>query len=95
MNIKQHHMLNIYCNIHIIFVCKYHCKILENDRIDTLVKHILIETAEKYKCKIHFLESDKDHINIMIEKIPNLNLSQLVNKLKSKTSYHLWKEYPN
>lgn len=80
---------------HIIFVCKYRCKILENDRIDTLVKHILIKTAEKDKCKIHFLESDKDHIHIMIETIPNINLSQLVNKLKSRTSYHLWKEYPN
>jgi REP element-mobilizing transposase RayT len=40
---------------HIIFVCKYHYKILENDRIYTLIKHILIETAEKDKCKIHFL----------------------------------------
>lgn len=80
---------------HIIFVCKYCCKMLENDRIDTLVKYIIIETAEKDKCKIHFLESDKDHIHIMIETIPNINLSPLVNKFKSITSYHLWKKLLN
>lgn len=74
---------------HIIFVCKYRCKIFENDRIDTLVKHILNETAENSKCMIYFIESDKDHIHMMIETILNTNLSQLANKLKSRTSYHL------
>lgn len=95
MNIKQHHLVKHLLQYYIIFVCKYRCKILKNDRIDILVKHILIETAEKDKCKINFLESDKDHIHIMIETIPNINLSQLVNKLKSRTSYYLWKVYPN
>lgn len=65
---------------------------LENAKIYTLVKHILINTAKKDKCKIHFMESDKNHIHLMIETIPNINLSQLVNKLKSRTAYYLWEE---
>lgn len=54
--------------------------------------NILINTAEKDKCKSHFMESDKNHIHLMIKTIPNINLSQLVNKLKSRTTYYLWKE---
>lgn len=80
---------------HLIFVCKFRYNFLENDRIDTLIKHILIETAGQNHCKIHFIESDKDHIHMMLETIPNINLSQLVNKLKSRTSYYVWKELPN
>ena len=95
MNTKQHHILNICYNITSFFVCKYRCKTLENDRIDTLAKHILVETSENNKCKIHFIESNKNHIHMMIKTIPNINLSQLVNKLKSRTSYQLWKELSN
>lgn len=79
---------------HIIFVCKYRCDMLENDKIDTLVKQILTDTAKKDRCTIHFIESDKNHIHLMIETVPNINLSQLVNKLKSRTAYHLWRELP-
>lgn len=79
---------------HIIFICKYRCNMLKNTKIDTLVKYILINIVEKDKCKIHFVESDKNYIHLMVETIPNINLSQLVNKLKSRTAYYLWKELP-
>lgn len=79
---------------HVIFVCKFRYKFLQNEKIDIFIKNKLIETAERNKCQIHFIESDKDHIHILIETIPNVNLSQLVNKLKQSTSYHVWKELP-
>lgn len=39
------------------------------------------------------MESDKDHIHLLIKTKPNTNISRVVNKLKSYTTYHAWKQY--
>ncbi|MDX9814663.1 MAG: transposase, partial [Sulfurimonadaceae bacterium] len=38
-------------------------------------------------------ETDKDHIHLMIQYIPRVSISSIVNRLKSITTYHLWKKY--
>jgi len=51
--------------------------------------------AKKHNVDIWYLESDKDHIHYMIEVEPNTNLANFVKTLKSYTTYHIWKKYPN
>ncbi len=38
---------------------------------------------------------DKDHIHYMIETEPTMSISKIVNRMKSYTTYHIWKKYPN
>ena len=38
---------------------------------------------------------DKDHIHYMIETEPTMSVSKIVNLIKSYTTYHIWKKYPN
>lgn len=80
---------------HVIFVTKFRHPFLQNNKIDTSIKQILTNTAEKNHNIIHFIESDKDHIHFLIETIPTTNLLHLVNKLKQSTSYYTWHLLPN
>lgn len=41
------------------------------------------------------METDKDHIHYMIETEPTMAVSKIVNLMKSYTTYHIWKKYPN
>lgn len=80
---------------HIIFVCKFRCQVFINQLLDDIIKDVLVDTALKCRCEVRFLESDKDHIHLLIETMPNTNISLLVNKLKSRTTYLVWKLYPD
>ena len=41
------------------------------------------------------METDKDHIHYMIEAEAMMSVSKIVNLIKSYTTYHIWKKYPN
>ena len=41
------------------------------------------------------MEADKDHIHYMIETEPTMSISKIVNLMKSYTTYHIWKRYPD
>ena len=41
------------------------------------------------------METDKDHIHYMIETEPTVSDSKIANLIKSYTTYHIWKKYPN
>ena len=38
---------------------------------------------------------DKDHIHYMIETEPTMSISKIVNLMRSYTTYHIWKRYPD
>ena len=41
------------------------------------------------------MQTDKDHIHYMIETEPTMSISKIVNLMKSYTTYHIWKRYPD
>lgn len=78
--------------IHLIFVCKYRKKLLYEE-LDSLLKVVIRDIEQKSDFKIIEMETDKDHIHLMIQYIPRVSISSIVNRLKSITTYHLWKKY--
>ena len=58
------------------------------------VKKLSIEIATKHNVSIRYMETDKDHIHYMIETEPAMSISKIVNLMKSYTTYHIWKRYP-
>lgn len=78
--------------IHLIFVCKYRKK-LPYGELDSLLKVVIRDIEQKSDFEIIEIETDKDHIHLMIQYIPRVSISSIVNRLKSITTYHLWKKY--
>lgn len=79
---------------HIIFVCKYRKKLLSRNISDD-IKQLSYEICNKHNVKIREMETDKDHIHYMIEAEPTISVSQIVNLMKSYTSYHIWRLHNN
>ena len=80
---------------HIIFVCKYRKKLLVSKQISDDIKQFSYEICQKHKVIIRYMQTDKDHIHYMIETEPTMSISKIVNLMKSYTTYHIWKRYPD
>ena len=79
-----------------LVVCtKFRHPVLVNDIRSRLIEitHSVVEGD--YKCIINAVETDVDHIHIMFEAPPQVQLSKLVNSYKTVTSRLLRKEFSN
>lgn len=77
---------------HVILVTKYRKKILY-DKISDVLKQIIYKVSELKGYDIIRMETDKDHIHILIEYKASDSISNIVKILKQYTTYILWKLY--
>lgn len=94
MNKKYHTGSHCKCllKVHLIFVTKYRKKILVNLADETL-KQIMFEVAQESDFTIEMMETDVDHIHFLIDYPPTLQISSIVNRLKSVSTNRLWKQF--
>ena len=78
---------------HIIFVCKYRRRVLRNQQIDEDLKQILFDIANESDFSIEVMETDKDHIHMLVSSIPRLSPLQIVRKLKQESTHRIWKQH--
>lgn len=76
--------------VHLIFVTKYRKKILTSDRRSNDVKQFLYDASRKYECRIIQMESDKDHVHILLEYSPKVSVSDIVRQLKQYSTHQMW-----
>lgn len=63
--------------VHLILVCKYRKKLLVRD-INELIKNTIYEIESKSDFDIIEMESDIDHIHIMLQHIPRVSISSIL-----------------
>lgn len=78
---------------HIIFCPKYRRKVLI-DGVDTRLKEILYEEANKMNVEIKALEIMPDHVHMFIEFDPRIMLHKVVKQFKGVSSNKLRNEFP-
>ena len=81
------------CQYHIIFCPKYRRKILKNG-IDTRLKEIFYEIANKHDFKIIEMEVMPDHVHLLVDCNPRFGVIECVKRLKSVSANTLKKEFP-
>ena len=78
--------------IHLIFVVKYRKKLLnESLKYDMLQK--LFDISKRYDFKIKTMNSDIDHLHMLISIKPSISVSQIVRVLKQESTVYIWKKY--
>src|SRR5574344_2127391 len=83
-----------YClMVHLIFVCKYRKRLL--DRLGVDVKSIMYTIAEDNDFGIVEMETDKDHIHLLIEYNPTQSILGIVRLLKQISTYRIWRNNGN
>jgi len=78
---------------HIVWVTKYRYKVLEGD-IQRRCRDLVKQICDAEDIKIRKGVVSKDHVHIHIEYRPSLNISDIVKRLKGRTSRRLQEEYP-
>lgn len=78
---------------HLVVVTKYRHPVLTGKLKDRLLELSFNVIEGYWKCRILEISTDKDHIHILFESKPQVQLSKLVNNYKTVTSRILRKEF--
>ena len=76
--------------VHLIFVTKYRKKIFKSDKRADDVKQILHDVVKKHAYEIIQMETDKDHVHILLGYSPKASVSNIVKQLKQYSTYQMW-----
>lgn len=90
----SHNRHKYYLKCHLIFVCKYRKQMLLYG-IETFVKERFQYVADVSDFDIDIMETDKDHIHLLVSYPPNISVSSIVKRLKQISTISLWKTYGN
>jgi putative transposase len=79
-------------NAHLVFVTKYRRDVFTKEMLDR-TEEIMRDTCKQMDCELLEFGGEHDHIHMMISIHPKVAVSNLVSKLKGKSSYMLRREY--
>jgi putative transposase len=80
-------------NFHLIFCTKYRRTVLTND-IGDRVKEIICEIAKEQNVIIEAMETDSDHLHIMLNLKPTHSIPKLVQLFKGRSARLIFQEFP-
>ena len=78
---------------HLVLVPKYR-RPLFNEQMIQRLEEIVKELLGKWYCKSIEVNGEKDHLHVLFQYTPQVQLSKLVNNLKTVSSRYLKKEFP-
>jgi len=79
---------------HIVWVTKYRYHVLKGD-IQVRCRDMVVQISNAENVQILKGVVSKDHVHIHVEYPPSLSISELVKKLKGRTSRLLQQEFPS
>ena len=80
-------------SVHIVWVTKYRYHVLKG-AIQTRCRELIIQICDSEDIRILKGVVSKDHVHMLIEYPPSTSVSEIVKRLKGRTSRLLQQEYP-
>jgi putative transposase len=78
---------------HFVWATKYRYKVL-NTEIASRVRELVRQTCEAFEIRIVKGVVSRDHVHILVSCPPELALSEIMRRLKGRTSRKLFEEFP-
>lgn len=91
-NYESNNRSKYFLKCHLIFACKYRRSLLLG-RLKNDMNDIFKEIAQSSDFEIEIIESDKDHIHMLLRYTPVFSISQIVRRLKQQSTARIWKKY--
>lgn len=79
---------------HLVIVTKYRHKCI-NDDVMKRLKEISEDLFSKWNCEMIEMNGEEDHIHILFDAPPQINLANTINSFKTVTSRYIRKEFQN
>jgi putative transposase len=83
--LEAHFMKDLGCYYHITFATKYRRKSFLNYQ-KGVVFNVLETTCQKHGVELHSCVVEEDHVHLLAKMPPNLQISYIVNRLKSDSA---------
>lgn len=80
-------------NVHLIFLTKHKYNVFDLQIIERL-KEIFTETCQQLGCHLINFQGDSHYVHLIVSVPPKIAISNLVGKLKGKSSYLISREFP-
>lgn len=77
---------------HLVLVTKYRKRVIDTEILQRLGE-IVNSVCEKWGCKVVEFNGESDHIHMVFSYYPQVQLSKLINNLKTVTSRMIRKEF--
>ena len=78
---------------HLVLVTKYRKPVLQG-KVRDYVYALIKETMESENIIIREMNGEAEHIHILFDYVPDVRLSELINKIKSRTARLVRRDYP-
>jgi len=88
----SHTVFNI--EYHFVWVAKYRYKVLTED-VALRVRELVRQTCEAFEIRIIKGVISKDHVHIFVSAPPTLAPSEIMRRIKGRTSARLFEEFPH
>ncbi len=82
------------CQYHVIWCTKYRRKVLDA-QIQGRLKQLIQEKQDEYRYYIREVETQPEHVHLLIEIPPTDSIDKVIGKIKAYTSKVLREEYPS
>ncbi|MBE9204151.1 IS200/IS605 family transposase [Synechocystis salina LEGE 06099] len=77
---------------HLVLTTKYRRKVFTPEMLERL-EEILVDLCHKWGCKPIECNGEADHVHLLFQYLPQMDLSKFVNNLKSVSSRRIRSEY--
>jgi REP-associated tyrosine transposase len=77
---------------HVIFVIKYRHKVI-NQGVTERMQDIFSDVLTKWGCELTEFGAELNHVHLLIEAHPALDLSRMIGNLKTVSARHIRKEF--
>jgi putative transposase len=77
---------------HLVLTTKYRRKAFTGEML-TRLHEILADLCQKWDCKLIEVNGEEDHIHLLFQYYPQMDLSKFVNNIKSVTSRRIRSEF--
>src|ERR1035437_3782462 len=79
---------------HLVFVTKYRKRVFTSEALDIL-KEVMQKVCDDFSVELAAFEGEDNHVHLLINYPPQIQLSKLVNSLKAVSSRMLRKQMPS
>jgi len=93
-NYKSNNNIVYSCKYHVIWCPKYRRKVLVG-AVESRLKELLTQTALDNNVEIIEMETDQDHVHLLVEVDPQYGVNTFIRLAKGRTSRILREEFPH
>ena len=94
MKYKSNNNIVYSCKYHVIWCPKYRRKVLVGE-VAVRLKELITDISIELQADLIEVETDKDHVHLLVEVDPQYGINNYVRRLKGKTSRILRDEFPD